>query len=201
MLAAGALALVPAVLHSQSGRADEYSHSGVVRDRATGKAIEANVRAYASEKGRTNSGSCIAYEDNIHSTESDPVTGHFSVIVKRTLPSYVITYCRNGYIPRAETTNSNLADGTPVRGDPVALFPDSVNEKEYVAALRAELTRSASELRYMSRARPEHYSLAIKTLSADTSFMADPFQKRLLDDANALSDANRPRPPAGFQVN
>jgi hypothetical protein len=192
---------VPAVLHSQSSSADEYSHSGVVRDRATGRPIEANVRAYASEKGRSNSGGCIAYEDNIHSTESDPVTGRFSVIVKRTLPSYVVTYCRNGYISRAETTNSNLADGTPVRGNPVALFPDSVNEKEYLAALRAELTRSASELRYMSRARPEHYSLAIKTLSADTSFTADPIQKQLLNSADTIKDAGRPSPPTGFQVN
>jgi hypothetical protein len=200
MLAAGALALVPAVLHSQSSRADEFSHSGVVRDRATGKPIEANVRVYASEKGRSNSGGCIAYEDNIHATESDPTTGRFSVIVKRTLPSYVVTYCRNGYISRAETTNSNRADGTSVTGNPVALFPDSVNEEEYLAALRAELTRSASELRYISRARPEHFSLALKTLSADTSFMADPFQKRLLDNANAVNDAGRPRAPV-LQVN
>jgi hypothetical protein len=169
-----------------------------VIDRVTGKPIGADIHAYASVKGRTLSGGCATYDESVDATRSD-FTGRFTLTVDRRLHSYVVSYCSNGYISRSDTANSNLTDGSRVDGDPVTLFPDNVDEKAYVAALRAEFSRSASELRYISSANPDYYKAALAQLSRDPSFVADPVQKGLLDGAGAVRLV--PTPPSNLRVN
>jgi len=194
-----ALVLWPTTILSQSGRSDVFAHPGIVIDRVTSKPISADIHAYASAKGRTLSGGCAAYDESVDATRSD-FTGRFTLTVDRRLHSYVISYCSNGYISRSDTANSNLTDGSRVDGDPVTLFPDNVDETAYVAALRAEFSRSASELRYIGSAKPDYYQAALARLAHDPSFVADPVQKGLLDGAGAVRPLAVPAPPSNLRV-
>jgi hypothetical protein len=201
-MAVCAFVLWSGATRSQSGEVDVFAHPGIVEDRVTGKPIRADVHAYASEKGRSISGACTYYEESVHATQSD-FSGRFTLKVDRKLHSYVVSYCNNDYIPRSETTNSNEVDGAPVEGNPVTLFPNNVEEKAYVAALRSELTRTASELRYMSSAKPEYYRSALQELRADSSFVADSLRQALLGsaDRNASPQVSQPPvPPSSIRI-
>lgn len=144
-------------------------HPGQVQEVLTRRPLPADVKAWPDEARSGSDGDCPTYgKSPIDITRAEPSDGRFAINIDAAVPSFRITYCLSGFVPRADIV-PNRKPGSAVIPTPAQLSPlqqgGSTAELPELIVFRA--IAALNDLSYLSASNPEIFNKTIEGLAGD----------------------------------
>lgn len=144
--------------------------------------VFAQVTAYESDTPPNKQPGCPKFDKQLTQVNSDKADGRFTLTLGPTPPSYVVTYCAGGYVPRVDRALQNVPN-EPVLPKPVPLVQTNAKADEMMRILGAEFRSFTSNISYFRQANPDAFNDAITSAFGRTP---SPQEKELIEAVRRL---------------
>jgi hypothetical protein len=121
------------------------------------------------------SGDCPLFGKAPLASTNSSGDGRFSLAIDKEKRTYTVTYCVNGYVPRADRDLPNTANGTPVIPNPARLWPVTVKPTEaaFHEAIERRVLASMNDLAYLHSVSPEQFGRGMSDLARTLKLSSD----------------------------
>jgi hypothetical protein len=147
------------------------SRSGKVVDHPTSYPIAVMVKAWPDSVKTGDEGGCPVFGKIVlYSTQSNGNDGVFTLSVDPSVSTYTVTYCANGYYPRADKALS--AKNLTIIPTPVRMYPQNTANQVDPDVVRNEAVAAFNTLAYLRSINSDQFDRVLKELPGGEKFSA-----------------------------
>lgn len=141
------------------------SHPGVVVELGTRRPLAVDIKAWPETQQSGKQGDCPLFGRAPLDATRSFTSGEFQLGIDNKHPTYTVTYCAEGYYPRADRDLRNELDRSPVIPRPVELHRRGASSGLYADAVSYKTLALLNDLAYLNSINPSQFLEVVQLVS------------------------------------